>query len=54
MPRNVADILREIETFQPSDGYWLPLDGLLAELWDVGVPVSALPTLRRVRAISRR
>jgi hypothetical protein len=45
MPRNVADILRDIESFQPSDGNWLPLDELLAELWDVGMPASALPTL---------
>lgn len=45
MPRPVDDILQEIETFRPLGGVWLPLDELLAELWDVGVPIRALPTL---------
>jgi hypothetical protein len=45
MPRPVDDILHDIESFRPADGVWLPLDDLLAELWDVGVPARALPTL---------
>ena len=45
MPRTVDDILRDIEAFRPTDGVWLPLDDLLAELWDAGVPARALPTL---------
>ena len=45
MPRSVEDILRDIEAFRPADGTWLPLDDLLTELWDAGVPTSALPAL---------
>jgi len=45
MQRTIDDILRDIETFRPNDGVWLPLDDLLAELWNVGVPTRALPTL---------
>jgi len=45
MPRAVDDILRDIEAFRPLNGVWLPLDGLLGELWGAGVPVGALPTL---------
>jgi hypothetical protein len=45
MPRTVDDILRDIEAFRPTDGVWLPLDDLLAELWDAGVPARALPML---------
>jgi hypothetical protein len=45
MPRTVDDILRDIEAFRPTNGVWLPLDDLLAELWDAGVPARALPTL---------
>ncbi len=44
MTRPVDDILRDIETFQPAKS-WLPLDDLLAELWDAGVPASALQKL---------
>ena len=45
MLRTVDDILRDIEAFRPRDGVWLPLDALLAELWDAGVPARALTTL---------
>lgn len=45
MPRSIDDILRDIEAFRPVDGMWLPLDRLLVELWDAGVPARALPTL---------
>jgi hypothetical protein len=45
MPRSVDDILRDIEEFHPTDGVWLPLDDLLAELWDAGVPARGLSTL---------
>ena len=45
MPRSVDDILRDIEAFHPTDGVWLPLDDLLAELWDAGVPARALSTM---------
>lgn len=45
MQRTIDDILRDIETFRPSGGVWLPLDDLLAELWDAGVPKKALSTL---------
>jgi hypothetical protein len=45
MKRQVDEILRDIEAFRPVDGTWLPLDDLLAELWDAGVPARALPVL---------
>jgi hypothetical protein len=45
MSRTVDDILGDIEAFRPSDGVWLPLEDLLAELWKAGVPARALPTL---------
>lgn len=45
MPRAPDDILRDIDAFRPHDGVWLPLDGLLAELWDAGVTAATLPTL---------
>jgi hypothetical protein len=45
MPRATHDILQDIEAFRPSGGVWLPLDGLLPELWDAGVTAGALPTL---------
>lgn len=44
MPRAIDDILRDIENFRPIDN-WLPLDQLLAELWNAGVTVSDLPKL---------
>jgi hypothetical protein len=48
MSRAAADILRESESFRPVNGVWLPLDELLAELWDAGVPARALPSLFHV------
>lgn len=43
--RESSDILREISSFEPNDGEWLPLDGLLEELWSSGVTKDALPVL---------
>ena len=48
MPRTLDEILRDIETFHPTHGAWLPLDDFLAELWEVGVSAMELPTLLRV------
>jgi hypothetical protein len=48
MGRDAADILDDIESFRPVDDEWLPLDDLLAELWNAGVPAHALPLLFRV------
>lgn len=45
MQRTIDDILRDIETFRPNAGVWLPLDDLLTELWNAEVPARALPTL---------
>ena len=45
MPRTVDDILGDLDAFRPSDGVWLPLDGLLAELWEAGVSPRELPPL---------
>ena len=48
MARSTQAILDDIDAFQPVDGFWRPLDDLLAELWSVGVPPSAYPVLLRV------
>lgn len=45
MPRAIDDILRDIQAFRPADGVWVPLDDLLTELWEAGVPKRALPVL---------
>ncbi|HEX9939192.1 MAG TPA: hypothetical protein VGB15_18765 [Longimicrobium sp.] len=45
MARDADEILEEIDAFRPAGGVWLPLDELLAELWDAGVPARALPVL---------
>lgn len=45
MPRNYDDILRDIGSFEPTNGSWLRLDELLTELWAAGVRDDALPTL---------
>jgi hypothetical protein len=34
--RPVADIISAIETFEPANGDWLPLDALLEELFESG------------------
>lgn len=36
MTRPVSDILTGLEDFEPSDGNWLALDGLLEELFSSG------------------
>lgn len=38
-------LLHEISRFAPANGYWRPLDDLLAELWSVGVTEECLPVL---------
>jgi hypothetical protein len=45
MARHTDEILADIDAFRPAGGVWLSLDDLLAELWDAGVPVRALPVL---------
>lgn len=40
-----AQILGEISVFEPIEGVWLPLDGLLKELWISGVSEEFLPAL---------
>jgi hypothetical protein len=45
MARSIDDILRDIDAIRPTGGVWLPLDKLLAELWNAGVPARALPML---------
>ena len=42
MPRNSDQILADIDAFRPSNGNWLPLDALIAELWSVGVTERAI------------
>jgi hypothetical protein len=46
--RPVFDILQDIENFSPVDGVWLPLDGLLEELWTSGVHQEHIAALFRV------
>ena len=36
MPRDPKGVVAEITQFRPVDGDWLPLDSLLAELWQSG------------------
>jgi hypothetical protein len=48
MQRSVDQILGDIDSFRPANGFWRGLDGLLAELWAVGVPDRAIPCLFRV------
>jgi hypothetical protein len=43
--RSTAEILEAIGRFEPVDGYWLPLDALLDELWVAGPTEAALPVL---------
>lgn len=45
MSRPADEILQDIESFRPVEDEWLPLEELLAELWDAGVPPHALRTL---------
>ncbi|MEW4571489.1 hypothetical protein AB1L88_26745 [Tautonia sp. JC769] len=45
MARPAEQVLADIEAFRPVDGNWLPLDDLLAELWSVVVPPSAILVL---------
>jgi len=42
---NRAEALAKIASFAPVDGYWRPLDDLLAQLWSVGVSAECLPVL---------
>jgi hypothetical protein len=46
--RAVLEILRDIETFSPADGVWLPFDDLLGELWTAGVRPEHVAVLFRV------
>ena len=48
MARPTEEILADIDAFHPLDGFWRPLDDLLAELWSAGVPSAAFPVLLRV------
>jgi hypothetical protein len=38
MTRPVDEILEGIRQFEPDDGNWLELDGLLEELWETSEP----------------
>lgn len=48
MARPTAEILADIDAFQPVDRHWRLLGDLLAELWSVGVPAAAYPVLLRI------
>ena len=48
MPRTTVEIADDIATFVPQDNNWLPLDSLVAELWQVGYPEQAIPQLLSV------
>lgn len=45
MTRPAASILSDIREFSPSDDNWLPLDNLLAELWQHPIQLGMLETL---------
>jgi len=46
--RSALAVLRDIDKFVPTDGNWLRLDELLAELWSEGVTPGQLSVLFRV------
>jgi hypothetical protein len=48
MAREISEIVRDIETFTPTNGYWRPLDDLFAELWQHEFPTDVIPALFRV------
>ena len=48
MPRSTAEIIADIERFEPADGEWLPLDDLLGELFETRGAQDAIPVLVRV------
>jgi hypothetical protein len=43
--RAAAEVVADIRDFQPTGGDWVPLDDLLAELWDTGVAGRHVPDL---------
>jgi hypothetical protein len=47
--RSQTQILQDIDNFKPSsNGNWLALESLLAELWETGISQRCLNTLFRV------
>lgn len=48
MRRTTADTALDIATFEPKEDNWLPLDALVAELWQAGHPEQAIPELLSV------
>lgn len=48
MARAASKILGDIRVFQPEEGNWIPLDELLAELWDSGKAAKHIPDLLAV------
>ncbi|MBU66698.1 MAG: hypothetical protein CL858_14780 [Cupriavidus sp.] len=48
MPRTTVEIAADIATFVPKEDNWLPLDSLVAELWQAGYPEQAIPQLLSV------
>ncbi|PLP97484.1 hypothetical protein [Cupriavidus pauculus] len=48
MPRTTVEIADDIAAFLPKDDNWLPLDSLVAELWQAGYPEQAIPQLLSV------
>jgi hypothetical protein len=43
--RTSVEVLRDIANFYPTGGAWLALEGLLDELWPLGVVADSLPIL---------
>jgi hypothetical protein len=48
MPRLVSEIVVDIEKFRPSNGNWLPLDGLLTELFESGSPAQGVDAMLNI------
>lgn len=48
MPRTTVEIADDIANFVPKVDNWLPLDSLVAELWQAGYPDQAVPQLLSV------
>ena len=43
--RQANEIISEIESYKSDDGNWLPLDGLVNELWESGTPEIGIDAL---------
>jgi hypothetical protein len=48
MPRSIEDLIAAIRDFEPEDGSWLALDGLLGELFQAGAGTQGIDAMLAV------